>query len=449
MITHIEIDGFKSFHQFAIDLHPFQVFIGPNGAGKSNLFDAITLLSHVAGDNTLIDAFRKGRGEIGELFTLLPDGTRVREMIFAVEMLIAREIQDNSGVKAEVSATRLRYELAIEQRNEDGFERLYIKHESLRSIAGDDDQWVRQIPNHLRKDWIVRSRRAPYISTNLEGRLIYLHQDGRSGAKRETPLGFIERSILSQVNNAEYPTAWAARQEMLNWQFLQLDPVALRTPSNVYSNSIRLSADGSNLAAVLYRLSRENEYALTDISRDMANLVSGILDITVKPIPERSVYAIEAHMTDNNNYSSRVLSDGTLRLLTLVTLKNDPHYFGVLCLEEPENGVHPFRLKLIVELLQQLATNFRDEQEDIYPRQVLINTHSPSLLPYVGNVNVLFSDMRTIGATRQTRMFSVISAISLPQSMQESYYTLDQVRRFLDAEPIQQMREALTLTSTT
>jgi predicted ATPase len=241
---------------------------------------------------------------------------------------------------------------------------------------------------------------------------------------------------------------WAARQEMLNWQFLQLDPVALRTPSNVYSNSIRLSADGSNLAAVLYRLSREDEFALIDISRDMANLVSGVLDITVKPIQERAVYAIEAHMADNSNFSSRVLSDGTLRLLTLVTLKNDPHYFGVLCLEEPENGVHPFRLKLIVELLQQLATDFEADREDIYPRQVLVNTHSPSLLPYVGNENVLFSDMRTIGATRQTRMFSVISAISLPQSMQESYYTLDQVRQFLDSGAMQQMREALTLAKT-
>ena len=41
MITRIEIDGFKSFSDFALDLGPFHVIIGANGCGKSNLFDAL------------------------------------------------------------------------------------------------------------------------------------------------------------------------------------------------------------------------------------------------------------------------------------------------------------------------------------------------------------------------------------------------------------------------
>jgi AAA15 family ATPase/GTPase len=45
MMTRIEIDGFKSFSQFAIDLKPFHVLIGPNGGGKSNLFEALHFLS--------------------------------------------------------------------------------------------------------------------------------------------------------------------------------------------------------------------------------------------------------------------------------------------------------------------------------------------------------------------------------------------------------------------
>lgn len=61
MITRIEIDGFKSFHQFAVDLRPFQVFIGPNGVGKSNLFDAIVLLSNLSNHVSLYDAFRVSR----------------------------------------------------------------------------------------------------------------------------------------------------------------------------------------------------------------------------------------------------------------------------------------------------------------------------------------------------------------------------------------------------
>src|SRR5579863_6840387 len=41
MLTRLEIDGFKSFRNFAINFQPFQVLIGPNGVGKTNLFDAI------------------------------------------------------------------------------------------------------------------------------------------------------------------------------------------------------------------------------------------------------------------------------------------------------------------------------------------------------------------------------------------------------------------------
>ena len=43
MITRIEIDGFKTFDRFVLDLRPFTAVVGPNASGKSNLFDAIKL----------------------------------------------------------------------------------------------------------------------------------------------------------------------------------------------------------------------------------------------------------------------------------------------------------------------------------------------------------------------------------------------------------------------
>ncbi len=48
-----------------------------------------------------------------------------------------------------------------------------------------------------------------------------------------------------------------------------------------------------------------------------------------------------------------VLSDGTLRLLALSALKNDPQFQGILCFEEPENGIHPSYLKDIAHLLRE------------------------------------------------------------------------------------------------
>ncbi len=73
MITRVEIDGFKTFKDFKVDLAPFQVIVGPNGSGKSNLFDALQLLSRLV-EMDLISAFQDMRGDASELFTKIADG---------------------------------------------------------------------------------------------------------------------------------------------------------------------------------------------------------------------------------------------------------------------------------------------------------------------------------------------------------------------------------------
>ncbi len=431
MITRIEIDGFKSFVNFSLELMPFQVFIGPNGGGKSNLFDAIVLLSNIA-RGTLYDAFRKSRGEIGELFAIRPDGSRAKAIRFAVEMLIGSEVTDSFGTTVEVSSTRLRYELEVERRKQGGFERLYVAREELRSIPADYDTWQKNIPSANRGNWIVRRRRAPYISTSRETdgtAVIYKHQDGRSGQKQGNPVGNMERTVLSSIETSEYPTAYAAKQEMSGWKFLQLDPVKLRAPGSIYSPTTLLP-DGSNLAAVLYRMSREDEFAITDISRDMANLVPGLMEISVEPLPERDELLIKAKTQDGTTFSSRVLSDGTLRLLALVALKNDQTHRGVICFEEPENGVHPGRLERIVGILKGMAVDFKEDPTGV-PRQVLVNTHSPKLLSHIPAESLVYVEMRTHHGIRVTKMTPIKP--ELLHDPKERFYTEAQVREFLDS----------------
>ena len=124
MITQIEIDGFKTFKDFKVELAPFQVIVGPNGSGKSNLFDALHLLSRLA-NMDLRSAFQEVRGEAGELFTKLPDGKSAHCMKMAVEMLLDRKVQDDLGGEAALKYTRLRYELELTIRlDEYGLEQL-------------------------------------------------------------------------------------------------------------------------------------------------------------------------------------------------------------------------------------------------------------------------------------------------------------------------------------
>ena len=112
MIARIEIDGFKSFNEFALDLDSLTIIAGPKGSGKSNLFDALSHLSRLA-DKTLVEAFTSKRGSYAELFSLMPDGSRADTISYAVEMLLPERVTDEFSVAAEIQQRRLRYELKI------------------------------------------------------------------------------------------------------------------------------------------------------------------------------------------------------------------------------------------------------------------------------------------------------------------------------------------------
>ena len=385
MITLIEIDGFKTFQDFKLELSPFQVIVGPNGAGKSNLFDALHLLSRLV-DTDLRSAFQELRGDAIELFTTIPNEKPVNKMRLAVEMLVDRSIQDSWGAKADLKYTRMRYELEILRRSdEQGLERLYVSRESLKSIPRADDNWCKKHGLSTQNNWLpkVIGGRPSFISTAETGpNTIHLHQDGHGGRKSSVAEK-IERTVLSGVTNTEFPHAFAAREEIRTWRFLQLNPEVLRYPSSMLASPF-LSAEGHHLATTLARMRAEDPFVLNDVASDLANLVPGILKIEVDTDQARNQYIIRAITQDGTSFSSRVLSDGTLRMLALATLKNDPQHRGVLCFEEPENGVHPSRLKNIAHLLRELTTNFQDDdQGDLPLRQLLVFLYLFQLADYL------------------------------------------------------------------
>src|ERR1700730_6933125 len=157
MITRIEIDGFKTFKDFKVELAPFQVIVGPNGSGKSNLFDALQLLSRLA-DKDLLTAFQEMRGDAGELFTKYPDGKTSDRIRIAVEMLVDHKMRDDLGDKAELEYTRLRYELEVTLRkDEHGLLKPYVAYESLLSILYEEDAWCKRYGLFPESNWLSKS----------------------------------------------------------------------------------------------------------------------------------------------------------------------------------------------------------------------------------------------------------------------------------------------------
>lgn len=459
MITRIEIDGFKTFRNFTLDLDPLQVIVGPNAAGKSNLFDALILLSHLA-DMDLRTAFQRMRGEANELFAVRADGARTARMRLAAEMLVEPRIVDSWGAEAELKYTRLRYELVIvRQTDNKGLERLYVDHESLHLIQRGIDLWARRHGLDTQHYWVPRvtGGRAPFISTEVEQGVatVFLHQDGRSGRKGSVA-SRMERTVLSGVPNTEFPHAFAARSEMRSWRFLQLNPEMLRQPSSMVGAQI-MGADGSNLPGALARLYAHDPYLLADIGRDLGNLVPGVVRVEVEADRARDEYVIWVTTQDGGRFSSRVLSDGTLRMLAFVALKNDPEHRGVVLFEEPENGVHPHRLKNIARLIGELATDFSNPDEVQLPlRQFLCNTHSPVFIgePVIlPHVLFAFTSLRSdpnaqMGEIRVTRVVPVRATNLQPAfdysiSQEEASYTLEEVRAYLESADLGEARGLL------
>ena len=432
MITYIKINGFKSFQNFEMEFTPLTIVAGTNASGKSNLFDALMLLSRLA-EVDLRTAFAEQRGNPSELFTQYGEDWYANEIEFLVEMLVNRIVKDNWGGEEELNNTRLRYRLIINRKkNSMGFEDLFVKHESLEKIRPDDDMWVRKFKDARTLSKTIRAggSRDPFIKTSDEGTpvAIKMRQDGKQGGKA-TPADTISQTVLGGVTTVDFPHVFAAKEEMRSWQFLQLNPEYLREPTK-QEPGIRdvITSSGKNLASALFRIKQLDEYNLTEISRKLNSFLPNFTEVNVYDDKANRQYIIKLKGEDGKEFTSRVLSEGTLRLLALCVLEYDEKHKGLLCFEEPENGIHPFRIKTMAKMLKDLSTDFTNTEMSL--RQAIVNTHSPVLVSEMiqwkndKNVSVHFSEMRTrITEVEGTKIKMNVTKIT-PVQKETEYQTI-------------------------
>jgi predicted ATPase len=207
---------------------------------------------------------------------------------------------------------------------------------------------------------------------------IWLRQDKLPGAPLKINLAATPRTALSTANTADRPTALAARREMQSWMQLQLEPSKLRS-SDRFSNEEdkqRLTSDGAHLPATLLRLNACDQVAMM-----VSKLLPDIRGLRIDVNKESRLQTLYMQQIDGTEHAARALSDGTLRFLALSTLACDDMSTGVICMEEPENGIHPARIPAILDLLREMAVDTDEAVGADNPlRQVIINTHSPSVI---------------------------------------------------------------------
>ena len=120
------------------------------------------------------------------------------------------------------------------------------------------------------------------------------------------------------------------------------------------------------------------------VANRISELIEGVRSIRVDVDDRRALLTVLLENRDGTEHEARSLSDGTLRFLALAVLESDSEVRGVLCMEEPENGIHPQRVPAMLRLLQDLAVDPSIPVGDDNPlRQVIVNTHSPAVAAQV------------------------------------------------------------------
>lgn len=416
MLTRFRVCGFKNLVDVEVRFGPFTCIAGANGIGKSNLFDAIRFLSATASQPLSEAALavrdhaevRKRRptkaADVRSLFHRIGAEYAPR-MSFEAEMIVPKVATDDFGQVATAKYTFLRYRLELALRTDEQVAKslgpLEIIEESLIHIKRKDISehlWFEYSKAWLNSILIGKMSSSGFISTERSGSnaVIKLHQDGGSrGMSVSRPAANLPRTVLSAANSAESPTVLCARRELESWRMLQLEPSSLREPDEI-NESPNLGADGSRLPATLYHLaqSEANDGGVYQkIANRLHELIDDVRGVWVDRDDKRELLTLYVTGRDGTHHPARSLSDGTLRFLALAVLELDPNTGGVLCFEEPENGIHPGRIPAILQLLEDVATDTAEPVDETNPlRQVIVNTHSPALVAEVSDQSLLVGD---------------------------------------------------------
>jgi len=344
-IRTFSIRNFKIHRDTALALFPITVFVGPNSGGKSAIFDALVNFSMVC------------RGNLAEAFGEYP---------------YSFDAMRHHGAS---QAARIRYEAELLERPEDT--------ESLRyTIEFSQNPPTRGGPTYViyNEELAVGTRRLFSRSEDiceLSG-VSNLDYDGRS------IFAAIRRAQWSDDFNQSQPLVAHCAREISRIGRYRLEPALLARPGNVFdvdpgegdktSPTPRVSYQGGGLASVLYFLSETQNPAIEQIAGRVAAAIEGFEGFEFNRVGSDSV-GFSVRFSDNRGaVVAPNVSDGCLSMIGLAALALAPGHPGVLCIEEPENGLTPKATRVFYEIVCQLA------RADDPGGQVLLSSHSPFVI---------------------------------------------------------------------
>ena len=339
-IQRLRMPGLLSFppDMDFFDLKSLNVLIGPNGAGKSNFIETLELLRATPSD--FAAAVRDGGGA-GEWLWKGGNRTRPAEITAVLE-------------EAESTGRPLRYWLKFA----DVKNRVEVIDEAIEELEpepGKSDVFFYYRFQGGRPAINIRNR------TGVGGRKRYLRRESL----------YPDQSVLAQRKDPDlYPeVTWVGKsfgaiQTFREWTFGRYVPLRRPQPADLPED--RLLPDSRNLALVLNQIEHSGGPRFDELLRRffprlerMSTRVSGG---TVQFYLHETGFAAPIPATR--------LSDGTIRFLALLATLLSPLPPPLVCLEEPELGLHPDAVAQLADLLIEASDRM----------QLVVTTHSDALV---------------------------------------------------------------------
>lgn len=328
----VKIRGYKSISKdmpltLTLSDSNVNILIGPNGAGKSNIVSFFKMLGYVMSGNLQLFVERMGTNN-----SFLYYGPKITPYL-----------------EAEIETDNTKY-----------FDRY-----KFRMVPAEPD---RLIFSSESVEWGLYSNPNKINRIQLEP-------------------NYKESSLTSTVNDQRLKTIRSVLSYCKVYQFHDSSASGPLRQSSTVDSAPYLQSEGNNLASFLYYLQHNFSESYGRIVSYVRMVVPQFKDFFLQP-NERGYISLRWVDNTLNDYVFNVsqFSDGSIRFIALATLLLQPEKTmpGVIIIDEPELGLHPFAIGQLSEMIKTAALH----------AQVIVATQSPSLMDgfEVENIRVVERD---------------------------------------------------------
>ena len=384
MFTSLRLKNFKNFADETLRMGAFTVIVGANASGKSNIRDALRFLHGVGRGYTLAEALGGKYGAGGQAEWEAVRGAPAELIRYGQESMCVGVDMELGDCEPDVTATLLgkssiSYAIGLAPR----LGTFVVDQEHLLTYQEVDlDVGSGPKPDRFYAPIYTSKPKAPDPVAAQDDEHHLLLRMAKAGSQKKYGNRVAVRHdqpALTQIE-AHRPvlrTHKAVAQHvagaLADMRFLDPSPRQMREPA--FPGQVVLGDGGENLPTVLQAICDDPKRLeiLLDWTRELTPM-----DVSDFRFAAESSGKIQLSIAESNGKatSSQCVSDGTLRFLGMLAalLGEGPR----LCVfEEIDNGIHPSRLHLLVELIEE-----QTRKGDL---QVVTTTHSPDLLATIGD----------------------------------------------------------------